>query len=132
MSVEFITVPQWPKPKGYANGVLSGEGSRTLHVAGQIGWNAAGQFEATSLIAQFGVALDNVLAVVRAANGQPTDVASMTIYVTDIEAYRSALPQFGEMWRPRFGKHFPAMALVAVSALVEPSAKVEISAVAYL
>jgi enamine deaminase RidA (YjgF/YER057c/UK114 family) len=130
MAVQFVTVPQWPAPKGYANGTL-GSG-RPLHVAGQIGWNAAGQFEAVTLIAQFAVALDNVLAVVAAAGGDPSDIASMTVYVTDISAYRAVLPELGAIWRPRLGKHFPAMALVAVTALVEPAALVEIAAVAYI
>jgi enamine deaminase RidA (YjgF/YER057c/UK114 family) len=130
MAVQFVTVPQWPSPKGYANGTF-GSG-RPLHVAGQIGWNADGQFEAVTLIDQFAVALDNVLAVLAAAGGEPSDIASMTVYVTEISAYRAALPQLGAVWKPRLGKHFPAMALVAVTALVEPAALIEISAVAYI
>ncbi len=130
MSVEEIAVAHWPKPKGYANG-MRGVGA-PIHIAGQIGWNAQGQFEALTLIEQFAVALDNVLAVVSAAGGSATDVARMTVYVTDIEAYRNAGRALGEVWRPRFGRHFPAMALVAVTALVERQALVEIEATAYV
>lgn len=125
-----VVVPTWPRPRGYANGVI-GTG-RVLHVAGQIGWEPDGSFASSDLIAQFARALDNVLTVVRAAGGAPADVASMTVYVTEIETYRARATELGPIWRDRLGRHFPAMALVAVSALVEPAAKVEIQAVAHL
>ena len=130
MSAAEVRVAGWPAPKGYANGRV-GTG-RAVHVAGQIGWDAAtGAFD-DGLVAQFGRALDNVIAVVRAAGGAADDIASMTVYVTDIAAYRAAQRELGAVWRPRLGKHFPAMALVAVAALVEPSAVVEIQAVAHV
>lgn len=125
-----VVVPGWPAPRGYANG-MTGEG-RVLFVAGQIGWDASGAFAGDDLLAQFDQALANVVAVVEAAGGTATDVASMTIYVTDIEAYRTAGKQLGAIWRARLGRHYPAMALVAVAALVEPRAVVEIQAFAVL
>ncbi|HET7505301.1 MAG TPA: RidA family protein [Kofleriaceae bacterium] len=130
MTTEEIRVPGWPAPRGYANG-RTGRG-RAVHVAGQIGWDEHGAFGAVELVPQFAQALDNVLAVVRAAGGAPEDIASMTVYVTDIAAYRTAGKALGAAWRERLGKHFPAMALVAVSALVEPRAVVEIQAIAYV
>ncbi len=130
MSTEDVVVAAWPAPKGYSNGRI-GRG-RVLHVAGQIGWTPDGVFEAKDLVGQFAVALSNVIAVVQAANGKVTDIAEMTVYVTDIEAYRSARKQLGPIWRERMQTHFPAMALVAVPALVEREALVEIQAVAYL
>ncbi|MBK7073957.1 MAG: RidA family protein [Myxococcales bacterium] len=105
---------------------------RTLCVAGQIGWDAQGVFHTDDLIGQFDQALANVVAVVTAAGAAITDLASMTIYVTDIEGYRARLKELGPVWRARLGKHFPAMALVAVAALVEPRAKVEIQATAFV
>jgi enamine deaminase RidA (YjgF/YER057c/UK114 family) len=129
VSAPEVTVPGWPAPRGYANG-RTGEG-RVVHVAGQIGWDEHGVF-AEGLVAQLARALDNVLAVVRAAGGTGEDVATMTVFVTDIAAYRAAQKELGAVWRPRLGKHFPAMALVAVSALVEPAAVVEIQATAYV
>jgi enamine deaminase RidA (YjgF/YER057c/UK114 family) len=105
---------------------------RTLHVAGQIGWNERGEFESDDLAEQLAKALDNVLAVVRAAGGSPSDVVRMTIYVTDLDAYRSSLRPIGAAWKQRFGKHFPAMALVGVTGLVERRARVEIEATACL
>lgn len=130
MSTELIMDETGPNPKGYASGRI-GRGA-ALHVAGQVGWTAEGVFEAKDLVGQFERALDNVLAVLRAAHAHPDDVAEMTIYVTDMAAYRAARKQLGPIWRARLGTHYPAMALVAVTALVEPEALVEIQAVAYL
>ena len=128
--VEPVLVPGWPTPRGYANGMIGA--GRTLCVAGQIGWDAQGVVHTDDLIAQFDQALANVVAVVAAAGAAVTDIASMTIYVTDIEGYRARLKELGPVWRARLGKHFPAMALVAVAALVEPRAKVEIQATAFV
>jgi enamine deaminase RidA (YjgF/YER057c/UK114 family) len=130
VSTEHVIVEDWPTPSGYANG-RTGLG-KVLHVAGQVGWTPDGTFHSTDLVEQFGKALDNVLAVVHAAKGRATDIAEMTIYVTDIAAYRARRREIGPIWRARMQTHFPAMALVAVTALVEPQAVVEIQAVAYL
>ena len=130
MSTSEVVVPEWPAPRGYAN-ARAGSG-RAIHIAGQIGWDRRGVFVEGGLVPQFAQALDNVLAVVRAAGGAAEDIASMTIFVTDIAAYRAETRAIGAAWRPRLGKHFPAMALVAVSALVEPTAVVEIQATAYV
>jgi enamine deaminase RidA (YjgF/YER057c/UK114 family) len=119
----FVEVPGWPKPKGYANGVVVT--GRTLFVAGQVGWDEKQAFD-PRFEAQFAQALDNVLAVVRAAGGTPDSVVKMTVYVTDLDAYRASLRACGAAWRERFGKHFPVMALVGVAGLVERAALVEI------
>lgn len=121
----------WPAPKGYANGVVT-EGGRTLYVAGQIGWTPEGLFAAKDLVGQFDQALANVVAVVEAAGGKATDLVKMTVYVTDLDAYRDNLRAVGAVWRARLGKHFPAMALLGVAGLVEREALVEIEAVAHL
>ena len=129
-AVSPVAVEGWPVPRGYTNGMV-GSG-RALHVAGQIGWQPDGTFTTDDLIEQFGIALDNVLAVVKAAGGAAESIASMTVFVTEIETYRARMRELGPIWKARLGTHFPAMALVAVSALVEPRAKVEILAVAHL
>ena len=126
----IIQPESWPQPRGYAHGVATS--GRTLYVAGQIGWDTDYRYPSEDLPGQFGKALDNVIEVVRAAGGEPTDVVNMTVYVTDVNEYRSSIRELGPIWRERFGKHFPAMALVAVAALVEPRSKVEIQAVASL
>ena len=110
--------------------MLAPAGGRCLFVAGQIGVSAGG--EPASFAVQFATALDRVLEVVRAAGGQPTDVARLTVYVTDLAAYRSTRRELGEVWRERFGGYYPAMALVEVQGLVEPAARVEIEATAVL
>lgn len=128
MSTELVTL-DGPAPKGYADARI-GVG-KTLHIAGQIGWNN-GVFEAKDLVGQFAQTLDNILAVLKQVHGHPNDIASMTIYVTDMPAYRAARKQLGPVWRERLGNFYPAMALVAVTALVEPEALIEIQCIAHL
>ncbi len=124
---------QWPKAKGYANGMITaGLGERVLFVAGQIGWLPDGKFATTDFVGQFAQALDNVLAVVHAAGGTAASIARMTIYVTDLDAYRDGAKAIGAVWRERLGRHFPAMALIGVAGLVEREAKVEIEATCVL
>ena len=118
------------KPRGYSHG-LKGAGE-WLFVAGQIGWNREGRMVSADFTAQFTQALDNVLDVVSAAGGKPQSVARMTVYVTDKREYRAGAKAVGEAWRRRLGKHYPAMALVEVKALLEDDAKVEIEAIALL
>jgi enamine deaminase RidA (YjgF/YER057c/UK114 family) len=130
MSSEQIRVLGWPAPRGYANGSI-GRG-RAVHVAGQIGWDETGALVGPDLASQWRQALDNVIAVVRAGGGAPDDIASMTIFVTDLAGYRAAARELGAAWRARFGRHYPAMALVAVAGLVEPGSVVEIQATAYV
>jgi enamine deaminase RidA (YjgF/YER057c/UK114 family) len=119
---------QWKRAKGYANGI-AGEG-RMVFVAGQIGWNADQQFESNDFVAQVRQALANVVAVVAEAGGQPAHIARLTWYITDKQDYLSRLPEIGEAYRSVMGRHFPAMTMVEVSALVEDHAKVEIEATA--
>lgn len=128
--MDIIQPAHFPRPRGYANGTLTS--GRLLHVAGQIGWELDGSFANEDFIYQFGRALDHVLDIVRAAGAGPESVASMTIYVCNIQEYRERASELGAVWRARFGRHYPSMALVGVAALVEPRAKVEIQAVAEL
>mgnify|MGYP001185402289 FL=1 len=134
VSEQEIILPEgWRRPRGYSNGVLAPAGSRALHVAGQIAWDAEETLVGPGdFAAQFAQALDNVVTVVRAAGGEPAHVATMTVYVTDKRQYLDALPAVGAAWTSRCGKHYPAMALVEVADLLEEGALVEISAVAYL
>jgi enamine deaminase RidA (YjgF/YER057c/UK114 family) len=119
----------WPRPRGYSNGMI-GHGE-LLAVAGQIGWDTQGKL-ADGFVAQFEQALANVVAVVRAAGGDPDDLISLTIYVVDRVEYAGSLREVGEAYRRLLGKHYPAMALVQVAALLEPSARVEIQALALI
>jgi enamine deaminase RidA (YjgF/YER057c/UK114 family) len=130
VSIRVIQPTHFAPPRGYANGVLA-EG-RMLYIAGQIGWESDGTFASDDFVAQFARALDNVIDVVRAAGAEPDTLVKMTVYVTDVEVYRRRAAELGPVWRQRLGRHYPAMALVAVAALVEPRAQVEIEAVACL
>jgi len=133
MSVpRLIDPPELGAPRGYSNGVLVAAGSRLLFVAGQIGWDGAQRIVSEEFTAQFAQALDNLLAVVRAAGGAPEHVARMTIFVADRDEYLAASRAVGAEYRKRFGRHFPAMSLVEVSRLLEAGAKVEIEATAAL
>ncbi len=119
----------WPAPKGYANGLV-GEG-RIVIIGGQIGWDTAGRFP-DSFVPQVRQALSNILAVLAEAGGKPEHIARLTWFVTDINEYRASLAELGPAYRAVMGRHFPAMTLVQVGALVEEEAKVEIEATAIL
>ena len=128
--MNIVNPPGFPRPRGYSNGVVA-EG-RVVAVAGQIGWDETCVLVSADFVPQFARALANVVAVVRAAGGEATSIVSLTIFVTDVDAYRDAGKALGEAWRAAMGKHYPAMALIGVSELVERGAKIEISALAVL
>ena len=120
----------WRTPVGYANGVLA-EG-RTIHVAGQIGWNADCVFESDDFVDQVRQALANLVAVLGVAGAAPEHIVSMIWYFTDKREYLTNLKGVGEAYRAVIGKHFPAMTAVEVKGLMEDRAKVEIQAVAVI
>lgn len=119
----------WPVPRGYANGMVA-EG-RVLVTGGLVGWDAQGVF-AKGFLPQLRQTFLNIKAVVETGGGRIEDIVRMTWYVTDIEAYRGCLKELGPIYREVLGRHFPAMAVVAVTALVEPEAMVEIEATAVI
>lgn len=119
----------WPQPRGYANGMVA-EG-RVLVTGGLVGWNQQGVF-AQGFVGQLRQTFLNIRAVVEAGGGRVDDIVRLTWYVTDIATYRASLKEMGPIYREVFGRHFPAMAVVAVTALVEPEALLEIEATAVL
>jgi enamine deaminase RidA (YjgF/YER057c/UK114 family) len=126
--VRALQPPGWPPPRGYANGIEAR--GRLVFVAGQIGWDESGEFPDGDLPGQVRRTLENVLAVLAEAGAGPGHVARMTWYVTDRDEYVGSLKEIGAAYRDVMGRHFPAMAVVAVTALVEARAKVEIEATA--
>ncbi len=130
MALEAVNPPGLARPSGYSHG-LRGRGE-LLFVAGQVGWDAQECMVSDDFVAQFAQALDNVLAVVRAAGGAPESVGRLTVYVTDKDEYLRRRRELGPAWRERFGRHYPAMALVEVKGLLEPRAQLEIEATALL
>jgi enamine deaminase RidA (YjgF/YER057c/UK114 family) len=126
---EILLPAGWAKPSGYANGIAAS--GRLVFVAGQIGWNPATcEIETDDFAAQTEIALRNVAAVLREAGAGPEHVVRMTWYITDKPAYLAARRDIGRTWREILGRHYPAIAVVVVSALIEDRAKVEIEATA--
>ena len=103
-----------------------------IFVAGQVGWNAEQKFESFDFVAQTRQALQNIVAILREAGGKPVHITRLTWYVTDKNYYLSRLAEVGQAYRDVMGKHFPAMTMVQVAALVEDGAKVEIEATAVM
>lgn len=132
MSFDIFNPETLEPPRGWNNGMLAPSDGRLLLIAGQTARGADGRVREADFVTQFGRALENILAVVAQAGGKPTDIGRMTVFVTDIEAYRNGLGPLGKVWRERMGRHFPAMALMEVSRLVDPNAVVEIEATAVI
>jgi len=124
-------VPLGP-PRGWTNGMLAPAGGRLLLVAGQDAAEAGGEVATDDFVEQFGLALDKVLTVVRDAGGEASDVGRITVFVTDLDAYRAGRKALGDVWRDRMGSHYPAMALMEVRRLVDPRAVVELEATAVI
>ena len=125
-----INPPGWARPKGYSNAIV-GRGTFVM-VAGQVGWNAAQQFESDDFIAQLRQALVNTVEALAAAGAKPEHVARMTWYVTDKKRYLGRMSEVGAAWRDIMGRTFPAMTLVEVSGLLEDRALIEIESTAIL
>lgn len=130
MSNQVIHPEGWAPAKGYANGILSEDG--TLYVGGQIGWTAEQKFESHDFIGQMEQALQNIVDIVGAAGGSVSNITRLTWYVTDKKEYLSRQREVGEAYRKVMGRHFPAMTMVVVAGLVEDEALVEIEATAKL
>jgi enamine deaminase RidA (YjgF/YER057c/UK114 family) len=118
----IVNPPELPEPVGFAHAVVAGG---RVYLGGQTG-------EGASLVEQFDSAASRVLTALKAAGGDPEQLVSLVIYTTDIDGYRAATRELGEVWRRHFGRHYPAMALIGVSALFEPEARIELMGVAVL
>jgi enamine deaminase RidA (YjgF/YER057c/UK114 family) len=125
---EIIDPPDWKPALGYANGVAAT--GRMLFLGGMIGWNAQQEFETDDFVEQVARALRNIVEVLAAGGAGPEHLVRLTWYVTDREEYLARQKEVGAVYRDVIGRHFPAMALVQVVALVEQRAKVEIEATA--
>ena len=132
MTFEIFNPKELGGPKGWNNGLLAPKDGRLLFVAGQTGWETGAPGEPPGFVEQFARALDKVLLVVRDAGGQAVDIGRITIYVTDLAAYRASTKPLGEAWRARMGQHYPAVAMLEVKGLVDRGAVVEIEATAVL
>jgi len=118
----IVNPPELPEPVGFSHAVVAGGG---VYLGGQTG-------EGATLAEQFDSAAGKLVAALRAAGGEPDQLVSLVVYTTAIDEYRAATGELGEVWRRHFGKRYPAMALIGVSALYEPDAQVELMGVAVL
>lgn len=132
MTYRVVNPESLGEPRGWNNGLLAEPGGRVLFVAGQTAREANGTIRASGFVPQFARALENVLAVVREAGGAPEDIGRLTVFVTDLGRYRESLKPLGEAYRGLMGRHYPAMAVVEVTGLVDGDALVEIEATAVL
>lgn len=132
MTYDAVNPEELGPPKGWTNGMLAPAGGRVLFVAGQDAANSSGVVTTDDFVEQFDLALSKTMAVVRQAGGDATSIGRMTVYVTDLDAYRAARKPIGEVWRNHMGRHYPAMALMEVSRLVDPRGLVEIETTAVL
>ncbi len=127
---QFLHPAYWKATPGYSNGVAAT--GRMIFTGGMIGWNGDQQFETDDFAGQVRQALANIVAVLAEGGAEPEHVVRLTWYVTDKREYLASLKDIGRAYRDTIGKHYPAMALVQVVALVEDRAKVEIEATAVL
>ena len=126
--MQMLQPPGWAKPKGFSNGIAAS--GRLVFIAGQIGWTGEGKWEARNFAGQFRQTLVNTLAVLAQAGGKPEHIVRMTWYIIDKEEYLAAVKEVGAAYRELMGRHFPTMAVVQVSALVENEARLEIESTA--
>lgn len=130
MSHEILHPKNWKAAKGYANGVAAT--GRMVFTGGLIGWNADQEFETDDFVGQVEAALEGIVAVLACAGAGPEHLVRLTWYVTDKHEYLNNLKGLGAVYKAVIGRHYPAMALVQVVALVEDRAKVEIEATAVI
>jgi len=132
MTHQLINPEALGAPKGYSNGVLCEPGGRLLFVAGQVGWDDKERIVSERFSEQFGRAIQNVVTVLEAAGGKPGHVTRLTIFVSDKQEYIDQSREVGAEYRRVMGRHFPAMSLIQIAALLEEGAKVEIEATAVI
>ena len=128
--MNILQPPGWPRPKGYANGISAT--GRTIYTAGMIGWDEKEMMVSHRFDLQFAQALKNVVAVLAEGDAKPEHIVRLTIYITDRPQYLRLRDELAPIWKSIMGAHFPAMAMVEVTALVESSALVEIEATAVI
>ncbi len=130
MAHEPIHPVGWAPAKGYANGMLTKDG--TLHIGGQIGWNKDQVFETDDFVEQMEQTLRNIADIVTAAGGDVTDITRLTWFITDKTEYLARQKDVGAAYRAVLGRHFPAMSVVVVQGLIEDRALIEIEATAHI
>ena len=129
--MSILQPPSWARPKGFANGIAV-KGGTTVYIAGQVGFTGQGEWKARDFAGQFRQALANLLEVLAQAGGRPEHLVRLTWYVLDKHEYLGALREVGAAYRELMGRHYPAMAVLQVSGLVDDAARLEIEATAVI
>jgi enamine deaminase RidA (YjgF/YER057c/UK114 family) len=127
-AMQILQPPGWARAKGFSNGIAAN--GKLVFIAGQVGWTGEGEWKARDFAGQFRQALANILEVLAQANGKPEHIVRLTWYVLDKHEYLSSLKAVGHAYRELMGRHYPTMAVVQVSGLVEDEARREIEATA--
>jgi enamine deaminase RidA (YjgF/YER057c/UK114 family) len=128
--MQVLQPPGWARAKGFSNGIAAQ--GKLVFIAGQIGWTGQGEWREKSFAGQFRQALQNVLTVLQLAQGRPEHLVRLTWYVLDKQEYLASLAEVGAAYRELMGRHYPTMAVVQVSGLVEDEARLEIEATAVI
>ena len=126
----ILQPPGWAKPKGFSNGIAAS--GKQVFIAGQIGWTGESKWEAKGFAGQFRQTLKNTLEVLAEAGGKPEHIVRMTWYILDKKEYLAAIKEVGAAYRELLGRHYPAMAVVQVSGLIEDQARLEIETTAVI
>lgn len=134
MSLQRVNPASLPRPSGFTHAIVAQcqAGGRVVFLAGQTATDSSGAVVTGGVAAQFAQALANLLTALRAAGGQPANLASLTIYAVDLDDYRANAQKIGATWRELAGPDYPAMAAVGVSRLWEPAALVELQGYAVI
>jgi enamine deaminase RidA (YjgF/YER057c/UK114 family) len=127
---QILQPPGWARAKGFSNGIVAS--GRMVFIAGQVGWTGQGEWKEKSFAGQFRQTLQNILEVLAQAKGRPEHIVRLTWYVIDRDEYLASIKEVGAAYRELMGKHYPTMAVVQVSGLVEPDARLEIEATAVI
>ena len=126
--MQILQPPDWARAKGFSNGIAAS--GKLVFIAGQVGWTGQGEWKEKSFAGQFRQTIQNILDVLAEARGKPEHIVRLTWYVLDRDEYLASLKEVGAAYRELMGKHYPTMAVVQVSGLVERNARLEIEATA--
>jgi enamine deaminase RidA (YjgF/YER057c/UK114 family) len=128
--MQILQPPAWARAKGFSNGIAAS--GKLVFIAGQVGWTGQGEWKERSFAGQFRQTIQNILEVLEQAKGKPEHIVRLTWYVLDRDEYLASLKEVGAAYRELMGRHYPTMAVVQVSGLVERNARLEIEATAVI
>lgn len=131
MNLSRVNPPELGRPSGFSHAVVA-DGGRTVFLAGQTALDVAGHITGVGVVEQFEVALGNLLTALRAAGGEPADLAALTVYIVDMNDYRTHARDIGAVWKRLIGADYPAMAGIGVARLWDADALVEVAGTAVI